>query len=112
MFVRPAKGSGGKFGPFADARFLAAGSKKIANLFGENSLAFDPPFEARIVQLFSAAQMTDSAEHLLLAIGKMFLQPALEQRCNCEGEPDYSVARELRASFRGSREDRGNFVVR
>jgi hypothetical protein len=112
LLVRPAKRGSRKFGPLADPGSFASGSEKVANLISENSLAFDPRFEARIVQLLSATEMANPAQDLLLAIWKMFLQPPLEEGRNGEGKPDDSVACELCASFRGSRQDGRDFMVR
>ena len=65
---------------FSNARPLATGLEKHPDLFRKNPFTGYARLETRIIQLFTATKMPDSAEHLLFAIGKMFLQPALEQR--------------------------------
>src|SRR3982750_1706869 len=55
--------------------------------------------------------MPDAPEHLLLALWKMFLEPALKQRRHGPWQTDNCVAGKLSACFCTSIQDLWNFMI-
>ena len=55
--------------------------------------------------------MLDPPQHLLFAVGKMFLQPMLEQWRNCPWQANNRVTGELRACFCARLQDLRNVMV-
>src|SRR5262249_52919933 len=77
--ARPAKGGRGQGRrSCADAGLATAQSKQLVDRIGERSFPLHARAETRVVEL-TAAQLAESIEHALLAVGEMLLQPLLEQ---------------------------------
>ena len=80
------------------------------DLLGKNSFSGHARVPLRI-DLAGFPAYAGSAEHLLFAVWKMFLQPMLEQRRNRPWQADNCVTGKLRARFCARFQDLRNFVI-
>src|SRR5205085_9625121 len=96
--------------PRTDAGATTTDFEQGGDLLGKNSFAGHARVPLRIVQTVSP-EMPDPAKHLFFPLGKMLLQPMLEQWRYCPGQPNNRVTGKLRACFCTCAEDVRNLMI-
>src|SRR5688572_16405724 len=95
---------------FIHAKAAAGNLEETADLLREDSLSPTAHAPPRVIE-FSAAQISDAIENLLLAVSKVLLQPSLDQRSHRPGKAQHDEASPFRARVACCLENGRDFMI-
>src|SRR6266853_3791592 len=90
---------GGQLRPRPNSDLATTHLKQGRDLFRENSFAFNPCSPARIAQSIAATNRANTRENFRFSLGKMLVEPALEERRHRKRQSHDGITRELRTGF-------------